>query len=701
MRMRSKRFILQMQRELGPFLSMAYIWHEPEEFLERAECCAHPLDDQDFLPGILQEAIQKVASTDSVVMAKRRLQQLLLVKTWARELASEEADLKERMHADVRKNMESKRICLFKKLLQVTSYPDLAVVDLLRDGFPLVGHQQCPEGFVAHVVPATTTEEDLSRSAAWRRRALIGKVQAVSEEDASALVKSAEEEVAAGFLDGPYSEASLTAKLGNPDWLVSPRFVLYQGARRKVRVIDDAKRSGLNRAYTSTFKLRLQDTDFVSMMAVATMKAQASLPPGVPREPWMGRTLDLKQAYKQLAVSPAHGRFAIVAFPIRGVWRFYRSLVLPFGATGSVYGFTRVSRALWHVLITFFHFVSSHYFDDFPILEPASGCGLASKILSSVLQLLGWAHAEGEKAVDFARTFTALGVTFSLERFPQGQLEVCNKEGRVEAIVSMLKEIKAAGAITRAAASVIQGHLNFALGYFTTKSLKHLAREFSQLADKSTAATSKQLQDLCNYACRMLGLMGPRLHCLSMDVRPLVVFTDGSWEDGVALGGMILIDPRGHRVVRQVNIPDSLVRLWTKDFGMSQIISQVELYVFVRVRLLYSSLLKDRRVLVWIDNESARACCIKAASASTTMQALTRVLHEMEFQSPSFIWYERVCSYSNPADLPSRRQEVEASGRFNLQTECPVQGHAELEDRISCLSKTPFLDVAPLTGVDS
>ena len=66
-------------------------------------------------------------------------------------------------------------------------------------------------------------------------------------------------EVESGFLSGPFLSAeAVTEELGRADWLASPRFILYQGAHGKPRVIDDAKSSGLNDAYTSGEQLRLQ-----------------------------------------------------------------------------------------------------------------------------------------------------------------------------------------------------------------------------------------------------------------------------------------------------------------------------------------------------------------------------------------------------------------------------------------------------------
>ena len=68
----------------------------------------------------------------------------------------------------------------------------------------------------------------------------------------------------------------------------------------------------------------------------------------------VGRTLDLKAAYKQLAVSPDQGfaRVLTAYDPIRRVPAFYIINALPFGATSGVYGFNRVAKSLWHIMVS-------------------------------------------------------------------------------------------------------------------------------------------------------------------------------------------------------------------------------------------------------------------------------------------------------------------------------------------------------------
>ena len=179
------------------------------------------------------------------------------------------------------------------------------------------------------------------------------------------------------------------------------------------------------------------------------------------------QTFDLSKAYKQLAVLPDHQLHAIVGFPCGGKWQFYKSVSLPFGCTGSVYGFVRVSQALWFFLSKLLKAITSHYFDDFPTVERSDGCRVLTLAFSALLDLLGWDHAkEGDKALNFSATFDLLGVTFDLSGMSLGTLVVRNKTSRIEKLCAMLDQVAKDKNISAAKASELQGLLNFAVSFY-------------------------------------------------------------------------------------------------------------------------------------------------------------------------------------------------------------------------------------------
>ena len=451
---------------------------------------------------------------------------------------------------------------------------------------------------------------------------------------------------------------------GHQKWLTTPRFVLYQGPSRKVRIIDDAKASALNAAYSSTFKLQLQDNEYIAAMIRTTLTEQSRTGR---LATWLGRTLDLSKAYKELAILPQHSHLAVVAFPVGGKWRFYKSIALPFGARGSVYGFVRVAQALWFVVTKLLKAITCNYFDDFPMIEKTEGAKVLSSAFGAVLDMLGWVYAkEGDKAQSFAEAFDALGVTYSLQDSRSGCFEVANKAGRLDKICDILQGISNAGRITSAQAAEVQGLLNFTCGFFATKGVRQLISAFAPLAERHLDQDVTKLRALCAYAIAILKGLRPRKHGVSDATDPILVFTDGALEGQIATAGAVIFDTRlGTDECFEIEVPRELLQEWLAS--SEQCISQIELWAFIAVRWHYRTEFANRRALAWIDNEAARMCLIKASSHSPTMAAMCQLACEIECSHPSMFWFERVPSFSNPADMPSRNQVRKAAKLLGLK----------------------------------
>ena len=671
------------------------VWHTPEEFLQKASEVRHPMDHDLRLHSITKDAIQKVVHTCPTKLAKERLAAVFRVRKMATELCKDEAALKSSMHPDVSRCVNTKSILLFEQLLQHFGFWDMEVVNLLKHGVPLVGLQPSPEGYQKLLVPACMTEDELPQTARWRRQSIMQGARQLTTTEEKALMEATDNEVERGFLQGPYSEAEMSVLMESEDWSLNPRFVLFQGANNKVRVIDDAKQGSVNAAYSSTVKLQLQDVDYAAAMVLEVMRESAgALGPNIT---WCGKTFDLSKAYKQLAVLPAHQRHAVVGFPVKGVWRFYKSISLPSGCTGSVYGFVRMSQAIWFIIGKLLHCITSHYFDDFPTLERSEGCRVLTLAFSATLDLLGWEHAkEGDKALDFSGVFDLLGVTFDLRNVSLGHFVISNKDSRVQKLCKMLEDIEAVGSITTAKASEMQGLLNFAVSFYMGRGLKHLISAFTQFAEGQRSAKSDELRALCGYAKKMLVSQKPRIHSLSAPHQPVLIFTDGAYENGTATAGAVVIDGQS-RVAYEVVVPKELVDHWTQ-FAGDQIISQVELWALLVVRWCLRKQLHNRRVVEWIDNEAARMATIKANSPSATMRSLGRIMADIEICWPTASWTERVCSFSNPADLPSRGKIAEALHRYQLVEGKPLDASRELAEIVIQLLHSPYKDAPSELG---
>ena len=252
----------------------------------------------------------------------------------------------------------------------------------------------------------------------------------------------------------------------------------------------------------------------------------------------------------------------------------------------------------------------------------------------------------------------------------------------------MLEEIEKDRALSAAKASEIQGLLNFAVSFYMGRGLKHLVSAFMPFAEGHHTRNQDELVSLCAYAKLMLQGQKPRVHSLADTSLPILIFTDGAYENGLATAGAVVIDGP-LRMAYVVTVPEALIKLWTRVAG-EQIISQVELWALVSVRWCLRKQLHGRRVIEWIDNKAARVCTIKANSPSISMKVLARLLADLELLWPSFSWTERVCSFSNPSDLPSRGKLEEALQKYNLTDGGILDASVDMADLVLKLHQSPY-----------
>ncbi len=94
---------------------------------------------------------------------------------------------------------------------------------------------------------------------------------------------------------------------------------------------------------------------------------------------------------------------------------------LPFGATGSVSGFLRVSTALFHIITCGLGVWAGTFLDDFPILRRSDLAKQTEQQVSLLLDLLGMRFSkEGKKWMPFSDQMDVLGVVIDFSHFDQG-----------------------------------------------------------------------------------------------------------------------------------------------------------------------------------------------------------------------------------------------------------------------------------------
>ena len=149
-------------------------------------------------------------------------------------------------------------------------------------------------------------------------------------------------------------------------------------------------------------------------------------------------------------------------------------------------------------------------------------------------------------------------------------------------------------------------------------------------------------------------------------------------------------------VVFPVEIPEELVALWLQEVG-DQLISQIEFFVYLAVRFSCGKALLNKLGIAWIDNEAARFVAIKGSSSSHSLQAMSRVLQQIELEMPSSIWMERVSSFSNPSDMPSRNSVNEAAHLLRASSDGVLRVPKCLISAITLIHQEPYASSNALT----
>ena len=367
-------------------------------------------------------------------------------------------------------------------------------------------------------------------------------------------------------------------------------------------------------------------------------------------------------AYKQLVRHPGVAWAAVLAVynPSDGQTYFFEAVALPFGSVSSVLGFNRAARALRVILSRTFKLVTTNFFDDFCQLELGLLRDSAWKTAEAVMKLLGWKVSEGEdKRKPFAKQFEILGAIVSFKDSPCPHIEVCNKASRLAQLEEQVNALKAnlQQTMPRSQLESLKGRLLYAAGHTYGRCTQLACQLLHKVGGSGPSIrVSPELVCAVTDALSTLRAAGPRVVEPWCDLPPVLVFTDGAVEDGgkTVTHGALLLDPACNKsCVFGDYIPDLFVSKWTRE-GKKQVIAQAEMMPVLAAKCTWTSLLKGRNILWFLDNESAKMAFVRCFSPVLDNFFMLQANSKLDVQLQIRNWYSRVPSKSNPSDSASR-----------------------------------------------
>ena len=457
------------------------------------------------------------------------------------------------------------------------------------------------------------------------------------------------------------------------DVILAKRFGLQQ--KNKIRVIDDCSLGGYNKTYGTKEKLRVHAVDQIAayLSWICTELGEQL------DDELVGRTYDLRSAYKQFGVS-AETRDQLRLLVWDAEQRRPCMLgvnALPFGAAGSVSAFLRISTALWFIGTVGLKLCWTVFYDDYTVIckkRMSHGTGIAAEALFDLFGM--WFAKEGTKAVEFSDQVTTLGLVIRLGQ-AAGPFTVGHTAERRQELCEALEAILKAKCVEPKQAERLRGRMQWFEGYAFGRIAQHSLKTLGELAlrqQRVVTLTESEVSAISFLLSRVQSAEAIRITTTLLD--NFLIFTDGACEGDNSKSGSVggvLVGPSGQILEHfSSEVPSCYMSALLKN--SENPIYELELLPVYIALHLWSHKLISSHVVMYLDNDAARAALCKGYGATSAAQSIVQKVMEQECRCELKTWFARVPTHSNIADGPSRLQckEVELMGSKKLEVDWNV-----------------------------
>eukprot|EP00435_Cladocopium_sp_Y103_P072753 s158_g41.t1 len=373
------------QHEMHEIFTLG-IPREPSDFLDRALKAGHPRTIAVHLSDMVKQVLAENFGGDDHALVKQRAAFLWKWSKRAKELSGEEDAFHASLPQHLQQLLQGKRLLLLKEVLQDLKYPDSGLVDEISNGFHLHGWMTGSGVFPKDTKRPEYTVDMVKSMALGLNKMIVAQVNATEENELSRTTwdNTLEE------LEKQWVWRDVTSD--TDEVILAKRFGLQQ--KTKVRVIDDCSIGGYNKTYGTKEKLKVHAIDqLAAYLSWLCTELGDSLDDEV-----VGRTYDLKSAYKQFGVScETRNLLRLIVWDADQQKPCLLGVnALPFGAAGSVNAFLRISMALWFVGTVGLRLRWTVFYDDFTLICKKRLSNCTSIAAEALFDLFGmWYAKEG------------------------------------------------------------------------------------------------------------------------------------------------------------------------------------------------------------------------------------------------------------------------------------------------------------------
>jgi hypothetical protein len=278
-----------------------------------------------------------------------------------------------------------------------------------------------------------------------------------------------------------------------------------------------------------------------------------------------------------------------------------------------------------------------------------------------------------DKRLPFEKEFVSLGIMVNFNGCREKRIAVKNKPGRLEGIRKLVNQVFAEDYMGFKESLSLRGKFAYAEGQLFSRVAAPACRLLSRWA---SVGFKRKLTDEVKLAisvgCTSLFNAKPKVVLPACADRPVCIFTDGACEpEGSSIGGVIFDGSQAPELFGAM-LSKSVVDSWCTKLGQSQVIGQAELFPLLVARHTWRHKLIGRRVIYFIDNDSARMGMVKAYSPVLPSLDIICKCLSWDNENESVSWYARVPTVCNIADDPSRMCPDLLVGRYGAKIVAPL-----------------------------
>ena len=584
---------------------------EPLDFLARAVKAGHPRSVAISLPSDLCEVMDWNREAQAFDIYKQRID---FVKFWTRRAEELKWD-NERMlgeaPAHLKQLLKGKRLAVWQAMVDYYCYPDVNLVKDIVRGFPVTGWLPDSGIFPKEFRPPTMDVSTLQALSKGLNQRVKAKVVASAESDLSTPTwAETSKELEEGWMEVDNGNGEGAA------WAM--RFGLQQ--RDKVRVIDDFSIAAVNQTTGLHERLKIFGIDDIAALLAYSLGAVGS------REhpQLLGKTIDLRSAYKQFGIcSEDRERIRVATTePISRNFILLLVNALPFGATGSVAAFLRVSMFIWFIGVIGMKLAWTAFYDDYTLLSRADCTVNANWGAECLFDLLGVIFArDGKKATVFDKKFNSLGVIFDLENLCKGSALVCHTESRKTELVNTINTLLQDETVSSKNLERLRGRMLWFENFICGRQANFLVAKLGKFmgGDKSAKVMKGEVKDTLTRLLQRV-MDGKPVQITRQVLEAWTCFTDGACENECSIGA-VLVNPSGRPVCAFGSVvPQQFSEHLFRD--SKHPIYEVELLPLLVVLALWGHLFERSQVVFYVDNDAAKSGLIKGSGATRMANAI-------------------------------------------------------------------------------